>query len=689
MPPKSSKSSTITPGPTFYPTVLEFEDTYGYLAKIQPIAAPFGICKIVPPQGWQPGLHLPLDFAFMPRIMQLDRLDGHNRLAVVYMEKLASFHGQRRTITVKSEASASKPVEITPRWQPYVKGVAVDCYRLKVAVEKLNSNATQIAAKEWDVLASQLGLGNRDGLDIRDYYKTWVLPYEQFLAAVKLQPASQLAEELKLHVDMKNHAISVEIPSNIRTPADSSSSAQSKTTESRPPGLKRKANTSHTGSDRRMRARKRSDDQQSGQQFKSPWEYNLDGTETCNVCDLQQDHVSMILCDKCEMAYHYNCLEESSRPPQFYRTWHCHKCQGSGSSTPVDSVTSSISAGVSEPIQESYSSRKRRNPSRRASVPTDRTQHSTRQSIKSEEKKKKQFKSPWNYNLTGKELCQICTLKQEDSSMILCDKCDLGYHYECLDNKCKPPHFYRQWFCQPCRNIVCVPVSMQQIIDDLAAQSPAKVEPSSPVSDLNLDEAELSSSALSIQSDEMSSAEVLIPFVYNFQGDEQCISCNTADRHEIMIRCDECNQGYHWTCISPPPPQDYQEWFCLTCLRSTSAPYGFKDSPLTNIPDFKKSADKFKQEWFKNTGKNKQVTESQVEAEFWKLVSDPTRHISVEYGADLSVNEHGSGFPLAANSPRNHYTKTDWNLNNIGTPLLNQRLEKGRFFDISIRIFPE
>jgi len=44
-------------GPTFYPTVEEFEgNPIDYIKKIRPVAERYGICKIVPPPGWNPPL---------------------------------------------------------------------------------------------------------------------------------------------------------------------------------------------------------------------------------------------------------------------------------------------------------------------------------------------------------------------------------------------------------------------------------------------------------------------------------------------------------------------------------------------------------------------------------------------------------------------------------------------------------
>ena len=41
--------------PTFYPTVEEMEgNPLHYVEKIRPIAEAYGICKIVPPKGWDP-----------------------------------------------------------------------------------------------------------------------------------------------------------------------------------------------------------------------------------------------------------------------------------------------------------------------------------------------------------------------------------------------------------------------------------------------------------------------------------------------------------------------------------------------------------------------------------------------------------------------------------------------------------
>ena len=45
----------IPVGPTFFPTLEEFcGNPLHYIDKISPIAGKYGICKIVPPKGWDP-----------------------------------------------------------------------------------------------------------------------------------------------------------------------------------------------------------------------------------------------------------------------------------------------------------------------------------------------------------------------------------------------------------------------------------------------------------------------------------------------------------------------------------------------------------------------------------------------------------------------------------------------------------
>ncbi|KAI9126499.1 hypothetical protein K1719_002095 [Acacia pycnantha] len=71
----------IDDAPVFYPTAEEFGDTLGYIAKIRPLAEPYGICRIVPPPCWTPLCPLKEkevweNAKFSTRIQQIDLLQN-------------------------------------------------------------------------------------------------------------------------------------------------------------------------------------------------------------------------------------------------------------------------------------------------------------------------------------------------------------------------------------------------------------------------------------------------------------------------------------------------------------------------------------------------------------------------------------------------------------------------------------
>ncbi|KAK7399652.1 hypothetical protein VNO78_10839 [Psophocarpus tetragonolobus] len=113
----------IDEAPVFYPTIEEFEDTLGYIAKIRPQAEPYGICRIVPPACWVPPCPLKEkdlweNAKFPTRIQQIDLLQNREPMRKKIRGRKRKRRKQskmgmgRRTAKSGSEANvASEPEE--------------------------------------------------------------------------------------------------------------------------------------------------------------------------------------------------------------------------------------------------------------------------------------------------------------------------------------------------------------------------------------------------------------------------------------------------------------------------------------------------------------------------------------------------------------------------------------------------
>ena len=56
----------------------EFKDSLAYFEKIRVIGEQYGICKIKPPDEWQPPFAVDVDkLKFTPRIQRLNELEAH------------------------------------------------------------------------------------------------------------------------------------------------------------------------------------------------------------------------------------------------------------------------------------------------------------------------------------------------------------------------------------------------------------------------------------------------------------------------------------------------------------------------------------------------------------------------------------------------------------------------------------
>jgi hypothetical protein len=160
-----------------------------------------------------------------------------------------------------------------------------------------------------------------------------------------------------------------------------------------------------------------------------------------------------------------------------------------------------------------------------------------------------------------------------------------------------------------------------------------------------------------------------------------CEICKTDHEDLMMLLCDDCNYGYHGTCLNPPVlsvPET--QWFCESCVaKGRFGEYAFaQNSKQYSLEQFRHAAQRFKSAHF--GGGRGVVALEAVEREFWRIVTSSSgddddddddddggggaarhRAFDVEYGADLHTTKHGSGFPL----DRSALGRSDWNLTNI------------------------
>lgn len=156
-----------------------------------------------------------------------------------------------------------------------------------------------------------------------------------------------------------------------------------------------------------------------------------------------------------------------------------------------------------------------------------------------------------------------------------------------------------------------------------------------------------------------------------------CQTCGRDDSDGTLANCKTCYDKYHLVCLQPPLNEIPKDWVCPKCLvacdpNNPYENYGFETAEKEyNLKQFGQMADKFKHNHFKTAGRL--VPLSKCEEEYWRLMGCMDSSVTVEYGADLSVLDVGSGFPLADSTQINgcsspaikKYAESNWNLNNL------------------------
>ncbi|PHH87066.1 hypothetical protein CDD83_9351 [Cordyceps sp. RAO-2017] len=182
---KKTRPHGISEAPTYCPTDDDWRDPLEYIKKIAPEASQFGICKIIPPDSWNPDFAIDTEkFHFRTRKQELNSVEGSTRANLTYLDGLAKFHKQHGNNLHRL---------------PYVDKKPLDLYRLKKAVESRGGFDKVCKLKKWAEIGRDLGYSGKImsslSTSLKNSYQRWLCPYEEYLRLAKPGVHQQLEQE--------------------------------------------------------------------------------------------------------------------------------------------------------------------------------------------------------------------------------------------------------------------------------------------------------------------------------------------------------------------------------------------------------------------------------------------------------------------------------------------------------------
>ncbi|KUL92420.1 hypothetical protein ZTR_02263 [Talaromyces verruculosus] len=171
--------------PTFRPTEEEFRDPNEYIRKIAPEGSKYGICRIIPPENWNPPFAVDTErFHFKTRRQELNSVEGGTRANLNYLDQLAKFHKQHGTNLNRFPSVDKRPL---------------DLYKLKKAVEVRGGFDQVCKLKKWAEIGRDLGYSGKImsslSTSLKNSYQRWLQPYEEYLRVAKPGVQQQLEVE--------------------------------------------------------------------------------------------------------------------------------------------------------------------------------------------------------------------------------------------------------------------------------------------------------------------------------------------------------------------------------------------------------------------------------------------------------------------------------------------------------------
>lgn len=182
---KRNRPYGLSEAPTYRPTEEEWKDPFEYIRKITPEGREYGLCKIIPPDTWNPEFAIDTEkFHFRTRKQELNSVEGSTRANLSYLDALAKFHKQQGTNLNRL---------------PYVDKKPLDLYKLKKAVESRGGFEKVCKTKKWAEIGRDLGYSGKImsslSTSLKNSYDRWLNPYENYLRHAKPGVYQQLEQE--------------------------------------------------------------------------------------------------------------------------------------------------------------------------------------------------------------------------------------------------------------------------------------------------------------------------------------------------------------------------------------------------------------------------------------------------------------------------------------------------------------